>query len=65
MNQILFLPPILMINMLESDPNILGDLYKNCKDAKEKIRYAALYAVSRGDDVRTVADIIAVKESMV
>ena len=53
------------ISMLESDPNILGDLYKNCKDVKEKIRYAALYAVSRGNDVRTIADIIAVEESTV
>jgi transposase len=51
--------------MLESDSNILGDLYKNCKDAKEKIRYEALYAVSRGNDVKTVADIIAVEESTV
>jgi hypothetical protein len=33
---------------LEGDSNILGDLYKNYKDAKEKIRYEALYAVSRG-----------------
>ncbi len=51
--------------MLESDSDTLGDLYKNCKDAKEKIRYAALYAVSRGNDIKTVADIIAVEESTV
>ncbi len=51
--------------MLESDSNTLGDLYKNCKDAKEKIRYEALYAVSRGNDIKTVADIIAVEESTV
>ena len=51
--------------MLECDSNILGDLYKNCKDAREKIRYAALYAVSRGRDVRNVADIVAVEESTV
>jgi len=51
--------------MLDSDSNILGDLYKNCKDAKEKIRYAALYAVSRGKDVKTVADIMDVEESTV
>ncbi len=51
--------------MLESDSNTLGDLYKNCKDAKEKIRYEALYAVSRGKDVRTVADIVDVEESTV
>jgi transposase len=51
--------------MLENDSNILGDLYKTCKDAKEKIRYAALYAVSRGNNVKTVADIMAVEESTV
>ena len=51
--------------MLEGDSNILGDLYKTCKDAKEKIRYAALYAVSRGNDVKTVANIVAVEESTV
>lgn len=51
--------------MLESDSDILGDLYKTCKDAKEKIRYEALYAVSRGNDVKTVAEIIAVEESTI
>lgn len=51
--------------MLEGDSNILGDLYKSCKDAKEKIRYAALYAVSRGKDVKTVAEIMDVEESTV
>jgi transposase len=51
--------------MLEGDSNTLGDLYKNCKDAKEKIRYEALYAVSRGNNVRNVANIIAVEESTV
>lgn len=51
--------------MLEGDSNILGDLYKTCKDVKEKIRYEALYAVSRGKDVRTVADIVDVEESTV
>lgn len=51
--------------MLEHDSNILGDLYRNCKEAKEKIRYQALYAVSRGNDVKTVANIIAVEESTI
>jgi transposase len=51
--------------MLENDSNVLGDLYKTCKDAKEKIRYEALYAVSRGNNVKTVAEIIAVEESTV
>jgi len=51
--------------MLENDSNILGDPYRNCKDPKEKIRYAALYAVSRGNDVKTVANIMAVEESTI
>lgn len=51
--------------MLEHDSDILGDLYKNCTDPKEKIRYEALYAVSRGNDVKTVAEIIDVEESTV
>ena len=51
--------------MLESDSNILGDRYKNCKDVKEKIRYEALYAVSRGNEVKTVARIIDVEESTI
>jgi len=51
--------------MLENDSNILGDLYKTCKDVKEKIRYAALYAVSRGNNVKTVANIMDVEESTV
>ena len=51
--------------MLEDDSNNLCDLYRNCKDAKEKIRYAALYAVSRGNTVKIVANIVAVEESTV
>ncbi len=54
-----------MTIMLEGDTNILGDLYKDCKDAKEKIRYQALFAVSRGNNVRNIANIIAVEESTV
>ncbi len=53
------------MTMLESDVDILGGLYKNCKNQKEKIRYETLYAVSKGKDVRTVADIIAVEESTI
>ncbi len=53
------------MTMLEGDSKILGDLYKSCKDIKEKIRYEALYAVSRGNNVKIVADIIAVEESTV
>jgi predicted transcriptional regulator len=51
--------------MLENDSNVLGDLYKTREDPKEKIRYEALYAVSRGKDVKTVAEIIDVKKSTV
>lgn len=54
-----------MTIMLEGDTDILGDLYKDCNDAKEKIRYEALYAVSRGNNVKTVANIVAVEESTV
>ena len=61
---LLTLPPNLDLTMLESDFDILGDLYKTCKDAKEKIRYAALYAVSRGKDVMTVADIYELKVNL-
>ena len=51
--------------MLENDSNVLGDLYKTCEDQKEKIRYEALYTVSRGKDVKTVAEIIDVEKSTV
>lgn len=51
--------------MLEKDSNTLRYLYKICEDATEKIRYEALYAVSRGNTVETVANIIAVEESTV
>ncbi len=54
-----------LTNMLEGDSNVLGGLYRNCKDAREKIRYAALYAISRGNNVKNVANIIAVEESTV
>ena len=51
--------------MLENDSSILKDLYKTCKDAKEKLRFGALYAVSRGKSVVIIADILAVEESTV
>jgi len=47
--------------MLEGDSDILGGLYKNCKDAREKIRYEALCVVSRGKRVENVAEIIDVE----
>jgi len=51
--------------MLEDDSNTLGDLYRTCEDVREKIRYEALYAVSRGKSVKSVADIIDVEESTI
>ncbi len=51
--------------MLEKDSNILKELYKKCKDAKENLRYGALYAVSRGKNVVIIADVLAVEESTV
>ena len=51
--------------MLENDSDILGELYRDCKDVKEMRRYEALYAVSRGRSVKDVADFIEVEESTV
>lgn len=51
--------------MLENDSNTLKHLYKTCQDATEKIRYEALYAVSRGFTVEIVANMIDVEESTV
>ena len=51
--------------MLENDSNILREWYRNCKDAKEKIRYTTLYAVSRGFSVAEAAKFVDVDESTV
>ena len=51
--------------MLEDDSNTLRELYRNCKDAREKLRYGALYAVSRRKSVATIADVLDVEESTV
>jgi transposase len=51
--------------MLENDADTLKHLYKTCQDATEKIRYEALYALSRGFTVETVANMIDVEESTV
>ena len=51
--------------MLENDSNTLKELYRNCKDAKEKLRYEALYVVSRGKNVVIIAEILNVEESTV
>ncbi len=65
MNQILFLPPILVISMLEGDSNTLRERYRNCKDAKEKTRYTTLYAVSRGFSVAEATKFIDIEESTI
>lgn len=51
--------------MLEEDQPVLRELSYSCKDAKEKIRYLALHALSRGHVVPTVADVFCVDESAV
>ncbi len=42
--------------MLEEDEPLLRQRAKECKDAKENIRYYALHAVSRGDSVTDTAE---------
>lgn len=51
--------------MLENDSNVLRELYRNCKDGREKIRYQTLYAVSRGISVKDSAKFVDVEESTV
>ena len=51
--------------MLENDSNTLRERYRKCKDAKEKIRYTTLYAVSRGFSVAEAAKFVDVEESTV
>ena len=51
--------------MLEEDLNTLRTKYKECKDATEKLRYGALYAVSRGKSVNAIAEILDVERSTI
>lgn len=51
--------------MLEEDREQLQKLYVECKDYKEKIRYAALYAVSRGKSVAESSEFLDVEESTI
>ena len=51
--------------MLEIDSSILKDFYRSCKNAKEKLRYGALYVVSRRKSVVIIADVLDVEESTV
>lgn len=47
------------------DSNLLNELAKSCKDARERERLRALYALSIGHPVQTVAQIFSVNESTV
>lgn len=51
--------------MLEEDSATLRELAKSCREAKERERLRALYALSIGQPVKTVADIFCVDESAV
>ncbi len=51
--------------MLEEDRDILYKSYKEYKDYKEKLRYQALYAVSRDFSIKEVAGVIDVEESTI
>lgn len=51
--------------MLEKDEGLLKELAANCKDAKEKVRYLALHAISRGYVVSAIAEIFCVDEATV
>ena len=60
-----FLSNLFLTSMLENDSNTLRERYRKCKDAKEKIRYTTLYAVSRGFSVAEAAKFVDVEESTV
>lgn len=49
----------------KEDSNLLNELAKSCKDAKERERLRALYAVSIGHPVQTVAQIFSVDEATI
>lgn len=51
--------------MLEEDRDILHKRYSECKDYKEKIRYQALYGVSRNLSVIDIAAVLDVEESTI
>ena len=51
--------------MLEEDRDLLSKLYYECKDYKEKIRYQALYAISRNFSVEDAAAFVDVEESTI
>lgn len=51
--------------MLEGDEQALKELAIRCKDAKEKPRYLALHALSKGHSVPLVSEIFCVDESTI
>ncbi|MEM2956854.1 MAG: IS630 family transposase [Candidatus Jordarchaeaceae archaeon] len=50
---------------LQGDEGLLRTLAKKCKDAREKIRYLALHAISKGYTVSLVAEIFCVDEATI
>ncbi len=51
--------------MFEKDEQALRELAAACKDAKEKVRYLALHAISKGYVASTVSEIFCVDESTI
>src|SRR5271155_5240235 len=51
--------------MFENDRDVLYESYRECDDGKEKIRYQALYALSRGFSVSEIAAFVDVEESTI
>lgn len=51
--------------MFEGDEQALLELVVACKDTKEKVRYLALHAISKGYDTTTVSEIFCVDESTI
>jgi transposase len=54
-----------MAVVLKGDEGLLRMLAKKCKDVREKVRYLALHALSRGYTVSLVAEIFCVDEASV
>lgn len=56
---------MLATGMFEEDTETLRTLYKECKESNEKLRYQALYAVSRGKSINAIAEIMDVERSTI
>jgi transposase len=50
---------------LQGDEGLLRTLAKKCKDTREKIRYLALHALSKGYTVSLVAEVFCVDEATI